>query len=46
MDYPVYLLYYPGNNINEDLEASLQHFGEITGKNLFVNIGWTWYVVR
>ena len=38
-DYKVYLLYYPGPLLNEDLENKLRTLGEITGRNLFVYIG-------
>jgi hypothetical protein len=38
-DYKVYLFYYPGAMPNEDLENKLHKLGDITGKNLFVNIG-------
>jgi hypothetical protein len=38
-DYKVYLFYYPGSMPNEDLENKLRKFGNIIGKNLFVNIG-------
>jgi hypothetical protein len=38
-DYKVYLFYYPGAMPNYELENTLRNFGNITGKNLFVNIG-------
>jgi hypothetical protein len=38
-NYQVYLFYYPGAMPNEDLESKLQSFGNITGNNLFINIG-------
>ncbi len=38
-DYAVYLFYYPGAVRDDDLENRLRDFGEITGKNLLVNIG-------
>jgi hypothetical protein len=38
-DYPIYLFYYPSAMPNEDLETALRRLGEITGQNLFVNIG-------
>ncbi|MGH7807529.1 MAG: hypothetical protein ACRENT_05500 [Thermodesulfobacteriota bacterium] len=38
-DCEVYLLYYPGAMPNEEVEAKLRALGEMTGKNLFVNIG-------
>lgn len=38
-DYQVYLLYYPGANSNEELSQSLRNLGDITGGNLFVNMG-------
>ena len=38
-DYKVYMLYYPRAMPNEDLESALRNLGNITGKNLFVNIG-------
>jgi hypothetical protein len=37
--YPVYLFYYPGAMPNQDLESKLRDLGDITGDNLFVNIG-------
>jgi len=37
--YPVYLFYYPGAMPNQELERKLRNLGDITGKNLFVNIG-------
>ncbi len=37
-DYEVYLLYYPGPNSNKELMDKLRDLGNITGKNLFVNI--------
>jgi hypothetical protein len=37
-DYKVYLFYYPGAMANETLEDNLRRLGDITGKNLFVNI--------
>jgi hypothetical protein len=39
VEYKVYLFYYPSVMPNEDLENKLRKLGEITGKNLFVNIG-------
>lgn len=39
VEYKVYLFYYPSVMPNEDLENKLRNLGEITGKNLFVNIG-------
>ncbi len=38
-DYEIYVLYYPSAIPNEDLENKLRDLGNITGKNLFVNIG-------
>lgn len=38
-DYKVYLFYYPGALPNVDLEEKLRYFGNITGNNLFINIG-------
>ena len=38
-DYKVYLFYYPGAIVNEDLERSLRRLGEMTDKNLYINIG-------
>jgi hypothetical protein len=38
LDYQVYLLYYPGVNLNRDLAKNLKDLGKISGKNLFVNI--------
>ncbi len=38
-DYRVFLFYYAGVLPNEELEDKLRDLGEITGKNLFVNIG-------
>jgi hypothetical protein len=38
-EYKVYLFYYPGAMGNEELESQLRKLGEMTGKNLFVNIG-------
>lgn len=38
-NYPVYVFYYPGAMPNEDLEGKLRNLGNMTGKNLFVNIG-------
>jgi hypothetical protein len=38
-DYKVYLFYYPGAMPNRELESKLRNIGDITGKNLFVNIG-------
>jgi len=38
-DYKVYLFYYPGSMSNEALESKLRNIGDITGKNLLVNIG-------
>jgi hypothetical protein len=37
--FEVYLLYYPGAVPNQDLETALRNLGEMTGNNLFVNIG-------
>lgn len=37
--YEVFMLYYPGAMPNEDLESALRNLGNITGENLFVNIG-------
>jgi len=37
-DYQVYLLYYPGTSVNEELTSKLRSLGEITGRNLLVNI--------
>ncbi len=37
-DYRVFLFYYAGVLPNEELEDKLRGLGEITGKNLFVNI--------
>jgi hypothetical protein len=37
--YKVYLFYYPGLNANNILETKLRNLGEMTGNNLFVNIG-------
>jgi hypothetical protein len=39
MDYEVYALYYPGAMPNDELERQLRNLGNITGKNLFVNLG-------
>ncbi len=38
-EYKVFAFYYPSAMRNEELEASLRRLGELTGKNLFVNIG-------
>src|ERR1700751_2069955 len=38
-DYKVYLFYYPGAMADRDLESRLRKLADITGKNLFVNIG-------
>ena len=38
-DYEVYAFYYPSAMANEQLEYKLRKFAEITGKNLFINIG-------
>ena len=38
-EYKVYLFYYPDAMGNEELESQLRKLGEMTGKNLFVNIG-------
>jgi len=38
-EYKVYVFYYAGAMGNETLEARLRTLGEITGKNLFVNLG-------
>jgi len=38
-DYKVYLFYYPGVIPYVDLEIKLKGLGQMTGKNLFVNIG-------
>ncbi len=38
-DYKVYLFYYSGVNVNNDLVKKLKAFGKITGQNLYVNIG-------
>ncbi|KAF5428645.1 hypothetical protein C5S39_10980, partial [Candidatus Methanophagaceae archaeon] len=38
-DCKVFALYYPAAVPNEDLENALRNLGNITGKNLFVNIG-------
>ena len=38
-DYKVYLFYYPGTMADRALESRLRELGDITGKNLFVNIG-------
>ncbi|UCE15648.1 MAG: hypothetical protein JSV12_07185 [Candidatus Bathyarchaeota archaeon] len=37
-DYQVYVLYYPGISLNEDLASKLRNLGEIAGRNLLVNI--------
>jgi hypothetical protein len=37
--YKVYLFYYPSALPNEVLEDRLRRIGEMTGRNLFVNIG-------
>ncbi|MGQ0793847.1 MAG: hypothetical protein ACT4NX_07130 [Deltaproteobacteria bacterium] len=38
-DSEVYLFYYPGSMPNAEIEDGLKNLGEITGNNLFVNIG-------
>jgi hypothetical protein len=38
-EYPVFAFYYPSAMPDEDLEAALRNLGDLTGKNLFVNIG-------
>jgi len=38
-DYKVFAFYYPSAMRDEDLEGALRGLGELTGKNLFVNIG-------
>jgi hypothetical protein len=38
-DYQVYLFYYPGAMPDDVLEDKLKKLGELTGKNLLVNIG-------
>jgi len=38
-DCKVYLFYYPGAVLDEDLENRLRELGKITNRNLFVNIG-------
>lgn len=38
-DHKVYVLYYPGISLNKELAEKLESFGELAGKNLFVNIG-------
>jgi hypothetical protein len=38
-DYKVFAFYYPSAMKNEELEAALRGLGDLTGKNLFVNIG-------
>ncbi len=38
-NYNVYLFYYPGAMGNEELETNLRQLGDLTGENLFVNIG-------
>lgn len=38
-DYKVYLFYYPGAMPNDELEEKLRTLGNITGNNLFLNIG-------
>jgi hypothetical protein len=38
-DYEIYVLYYPSAVSNEELEGALRDLGNITGKNLFVNVG-------
>lgn len=38
-DCKVFTFYYPAAMPNEDLESVLRNLGNITGKNLFVNIG-------
>jgi hypothetical protein len=39
IDYQVYAFYYAGALSNEVLEDKLRKLGDITGKNLFVDIG-------
>lgn len=38
-DYKVYAFYYPGISLNKDLAKKLKAFGDVAGKNLFVNFG-------
>lgn len=38
-EYKVYLFYYPDVMGDQELETSLRSLGDITGKNLFVNLG-------
>lgn len=38
-DYKVFMFYYPGGLLNEELESKLRDLGNMSGKNLFVNIG-------
>ena len=38
-DYRVFMFYYPGAMPNQGLEAGLRNLGQISGANLFVNIG-------
>lgn len=38
-DCKVYLFYYPGSLVNPELESALRDLGEMSGNNLFVNIG-------
>ena len=38
-DCKVYMLYYPGALPDEELEKGMRNLGNISGKNLFVNIG-------
>jgi hypothetical protein len=38
-DYKVFAFYYPSPMRDEELEAALRGLGELTGKNLFVNLG-------
>lgn len=38
-DYKVFMFYYPSGLMNEELESKLRDLGNMSGKNLFVNIG-------
>jgi hypothetical protein len=38
-DYKVYTLYYPGSMPDKNLEDHLRNLGNMTGKNLYINIG-------
>jgi len=38
-EYKVFAFYYPSAMRSEDLETALRGLGELTGKNVFVNIG-------